>query len=409
MDIADVALGDLLQSAHLAAQHHLPALITRCATAMGAQSIVIYLVDLQQQVLVPFVEPEDAGDTSLAPLSVDATLAGRAFQNVEVHVQEIGAESIRLLLPLLDGSERLGVLAVTISPPELLTAEGSPLEERLRRLASLASELLVTKTSYGDTLVRLRRREPMTLAAEMQWSLLPPLTFACEAVTIAAALEPAYSVAGDTIDYSVDAGITRLAIFDGMGHGLQSGQLAALAVGAYRHSRRAGRSLTDTVIDIDAALESGFGGDVFATALIAELDTDTGLLRWVNAGHPAPLLLRAGRWVKSLEVEPVPPLGLGYLGDTADLTVGSEQLEPADRVLLYTDGVIEARSPEGDFFGLNRLVDLVGRHLLSGLPPPETTRRVAHALLAHQQAQLTDDATLMLLEWHSGTGQRMLP
>jgi serine phosphatase RsbU (regulator of sigma subunit) len=78
---------------------------------------------------------------------------------------------------------------------------------------------------------------------------------------------------------------------------------------------------------------------------------------------------------------------------------GSEQLEPGDSVLLYTDGVTEARSPAGDFFGERRLVDLIVRNLAAGLPAPETMRRVVHALLEHQQGRLDDDASLLLVQW----------
>ena len=271
----------------------------------------------------------------------------------------------------------------------------------------------MAKTLYGDTIVRLRRSQQMGLAAEMQWSLLPPLTFACPQVTIAAALEPAYQVAGDTVDYAVDARRARLGVFDGMGHGLQSAQLAALTVAAYRNARRADRSLSDTARTIDEALLAGFGGEAFTTAVLAELDTDTGLLQWVSAGHPEPLLLRGGRLVKSLHVDAAPPLGLGHTADPtgpADpVTVGTETLQPGDRVLFYTDGVTEARSPDGDFFGPERLVDLLARNLAGGLPTPETMRRVVRALLSHQQGQLTDDATLLLLEWGSDNHQALLP
>jgi serine phosphatase RsbU (regulator of sigma subunit) len=73
-------------------------------------------------------------------------------------------------------------------------------------------------------------------------------------------------------------------------------------------------------------------------------------------------------------------------------------------LLLYTDGAIEARSPDGEFFGQERLVDLLVRNLAAGLPAPETMRRVTHALLDHQAGDLDDDATLLLVEWHGPAG-----
>jgi serine phosphatase RsbU (regulator of sigma subunit) len=268
---------------------------------------------------------------------------------------------------------------------------------------SLAGELIMTKTSYGDTIVRLRRRAEMGVAAEMQWSLLPPLTFACPQLSVAGVLEPAYEVAGDTFDYAVDAGVAHLAVFDGMGHGLRSAQLAVAAVAAYRHARRAGRSLADICEQIDQVLLQTSGGDAFSTAVLAQLDTISGALSWVNAGHPEPLLIRHGQLIKSLHVTPRPPLGIDLRGTRAlpAPVVGSAQLEPGDNVLMYTDGVTEARAPDGTFFGEQRLTDLIVRNLAAELPVPETMRRVVRALLEHQQGNLSDDASLVLMQWQA--------
>lgn len=412
LNAAEAAADQLLGEAHLLGAHELPALFNRHAVLLGVQDAVAYLVDLQQAVLVPFLGSDGPDlDKSVQVLPVDSTLAGRAFQHVEMLVQDLPSGAARVWLPLLDGADRLGVLAVTVADAGALREAAGALTVRLRRFAALAAELLMCKTMYGDTVVRLRRRASMGLAAEMQWSLLPPLTFACAGVTVAAALEPAYQIAGDTVDYAVDAGRARVAVFDGMGHGLLSAQLATMAVAAYRNARRSSRPLTHTAAGIDSALLAAFGGESFCTAVLAELDTDTGRLEWISAGHPEPLLLRDGRLVKSLHVDPAPPFGLATgVGDgSGNFQVGAEQLQPDDRVLFYTDGVTEARSPTGDFFGVERLVDLLTRNLAGGLPTPETMRRVVRAVLAHQQGQLTDDATLLLLEWRSSNQRALVP
>lgn len=406
---AEQALQMLADDAVLAAPYELAALFDRCARGLGARGAVAYLADLQQQMLVPFVPRRGPGDDAqLTELSVDATLAGRAFQNFDLHTQDAGVEGTRVWLPLLLGTDRLGVLGVVVDDEADLHADGERLSSLLIRMAARCANLIASKTPYGDTLITLRRRVEMGLAAEMQFLLLPPLTFASRPVTVAAALEPCYFVAGDTIDYAVDAGRTRVGMFDGMGHGLQSAQCAVLTVASYRNARRGGRTLTETMEAIDATLFEGLAGEVFSTAVLLELDTDTGMLQWANAGHPEPLLIRSGKLVKELYVEPRPPLGLGYLTDGQPPAIGHEQLEPGDRVLLYTDGVVEARSPDGDFFGVERLTDLVIRHLAGGLTAPETIRRVVRELLEHQQNQLADDASLLLLEWRSGSEDNLL-
>jgi serine/threonine protein phosphatase PrpC len=407
---AERAVDALLADSHLAAPYQLADLIRRHAATLGAQDGTLYLVDLQQGVLVPFLGTGGAGPgRQVETLTVEGTLAGRSYQHVEVLTQGNDDGRIRVWLPLLDGADRLGVLSLTVDAAAAGEVPDGLLGTRLRRFATLAAELVASKTMYGDTIVRLRRRSTMGLAAEMQWSLLPPLTFACDEVTVAAALEPAYEVAGDTVDYAVDPGLARIAVFDGMGHGLRSAQLAALAVTAYRSARRTDRSLADTVSTIHAALLDAFAGATFSTAVVAELDTGTGVLSWINAGHPEPLLLRRGQRIKSLHTRPTLPLGLHVTDParTAEPAIGREQLEPDDRVLFYTDGVTEARSPTGDFFGEQALTDLVVRNLAAGMPTPETMRRVTRALLDHQQGQLSDDATLLLLEWRSANTPAM--
>ena len=396
---AEAATDALMSQAHTAAAFELPALADRHVGGFGGTEAVIYLADLQQTMLVPFFGPDGPGPhTHVDLLSIDSTLAGRAFRHVEVLVQHNVGGASTVWLPLLDGSERLGVVAVSVEGDADALLSGR-LRARLQRFVSIIGELVMTKTLYADTIVRLRRLAQMGLAAEMQWSLLPPLTFACPEVTIAAALEPAYEVAGDTFDYAIDTGVARFAVLDGMGHGLRSAQSAVVAVAAYRHARRAGHSLLETCAAIDDAVSEAFSGSMFTTAVLAELNTTDGMLQWVNAGHPEPFLLRDGRLVKTLHVAPRPPLGLHLGGAWSSPPVGTEHLEPGDVVLLYTDGVIEARAPDGEFFGERRLVDLIVQHMAAGLPAPETMRRLVRALLEHQQGRLTDDASLVLISW----------
>lgn len=394
------AVDDLLERAHFAAQHEIPQLVAEQAAALGAQDAALYLSDLQQSVLVPFTGRALGGSE---PVSIDATLPGRAFQLMQVLTQELPDEHVRVWVPLIDGTERLGVMSVVLLAKQADEIPDGPLGVRLRRFAALVAELLVSKTHYGDLIVRLRRRDVMDLAAELQWSLLPPLTFSTGDITVAGALEPAYEVAGDTVDYAVDHNIVRAAIFDAMGHGLGSSQLAAVAVAGYRNQRRAGADLAATANGVHDALLSAFSGHQFATGVFVELDIDSGRLRWINAGHPPPLLLRDGRWARSLECSPLPPLGLRLPSDITrpQPQIGEEHLEQGDRVLLYTDGVLEARSPEGEFFGEQRLIDLMSRNLAAQLPAPETMRRVVRALLEHQRGRLDDDASMLLLEWRT--------
>ena len=390
-------LAGLPSAARLSVPDDLAGLLADSGRALGADNVTVYLVDGEQYDLVPL--PGTHGERR-EPLSIDATLAGRCFRQLNLTEANGGHE---MWVPLLDGLERLGVLQFEYAVPEARVED-----QLLIEFAALVSEILLVKGAYGDLFTLVRRREPMSLAGEITWNLMPPLTFGTERIVISCVLAPAYDVGGDSFDYAVDGSTARLAVFDAMGHGLHAGLLATVAIAAYRHSRRTGLDLTGTAIAADAAVADTFAGEQFVTAVLAELDLATGRLAWHCAGHPGPLLLRGTRVVKTLETDPGLPLGLGAaLGQSPRIT--EEGLEPGDRLLLYSDGVVEARNADGEFFGADRLADFVAREAVAGQPAPETMRRLMHAILHHQAGSLQDDATTMLVEWKTGGDQRVSP
>src|SRR5512141_512376 len=177
-------------------------------------------------------------------------MAGDAFQTDKVeHAQ---GDGVRLFVPLLDGTDRVGVLVFTLD-----TVDDH--DRRLsRRLAGLVADMLVTKSMYTDRFFQARRRQPMSLSAEMQWQLLPPLMMNTPQVAVAGALEPAYDVAGDSFDYALNDSVMHLAVIDAMGHGLNAAVMATLAMGAYRHARRSDVDLEDIYAAMDRAVSDQF-------------------------------------------------------------------------------------------------------------------------------------------------------
>ena len=239
----------------------------------------------------------------------------------------------------------------------------------------------------------------MNLAAEMQWDmLLPPLAFSSPDLAIAGLLEPAYFVAGDAFDYSLNGDVLGFAILDAMGHGVNSALSSTLALGAFRFGRRRGLDLTVIAEQIDDALVEQFDGESFVTGDLCRLDVATGQFNWVNAGHPAPMLIRGSTVVSELQCDPCLPLGLGI----RITEVGGCQLHPGDKLFFYSDGAIEARPTGGTQFGVERLRDLVEEYTGVGLLASETLRRLAAALREHRAGELEDDATLVFLEWQPG-------
>jgi serine phosphatase RsbU (regulator of sigma subunit) len=264
------------------------------------------------------------------------------------------------------------------------------------RLGLFAGLMVRGLTPVTDLFALRRRRRPMTLAAGMQWDLLPPLSVRSSKASGCGRLEPAYEIAGDAFDYALNDRHLDAAIFDGMGHGVPSTLLTTLAMGAYRHARRSGDDLAVVAAAIDSVLEEHHQGDAFVTAVLVRLGLDTGLIEWTNAGHPPPLLMRDRRVVRHLEGAKTLPMGLG--GDRTP--TAAEQLEPGDAVLFYTDGMIEGRSADGEDFGIERLIDQWEREAASGQPPEEILRRLTRAAIAFGAGKLRDDATLLHLSWH---------
>ena len=342
---------------------------------------VIYLADFAHQVLFPLAE-------GVAEEEVATTMAGRAFAAGQpVSSQRDG--SVRVWVPVVEQTTRTGVLAVTV--PDASEAVLAQAE-----LLGVFAGLAVAAAARVSDIPHLRRRgRVMSLPAGMQWDLLPPLSARTAGALIAGVLEPAYDIAGDAFDYAVNGPDLHFAIIDGMGHGIGSTLLTGLAVGAYRHARRDGAPVAGIHAAIDAALAGYYDDLSFATGIIGRLAAGSGRLEWSCAGHPQPLLLRGRNVVAELGCDPTLPFGLG--DGTPEPRI--EQLEPDDAVLLYTDGVVEARTPDGELFGLDRLADLLEREAASGQSAEEVLRRLVLAVLEHQAGGLRDDATLLLVQW----------
>lgn len=384
----------LLRASHLATFEQLPVLVRDYAETAGLYGARIFLADLQEDVLREVTgQGADAGEGG-QEYRIDATLPGTVFAGTKVATTTGDAGRRRHWLPVLNGTERLGVLRLDIELDGVNDDEDRAVAEDL---ASLVGLLVVAKRGNSDSFSRLSRTRLMSVSAEMQWTLMPPRTFSNDRVTVAAVLEPAYAAAGDAFDYAVSGDVAHLAIFDAMGHDTAAGLTATLAMATCRNQRRQGAGLSETFAAIEAMLTAQFSRARYATGIIADLDMATGALTWVNSGHHPPILIRGGRWTADLQCRPTHPLGTAL---ELPVTVCREQLEPGDRVLLFTDGIIEARDVDGTEFGRERFVDFVIRHQADGLPVPETLRRLIRAVLEHHDSKLEDDATVLLCEWH---------
>jgi serine phosphatase RsbU (regulator of sigma subunit) len=384
-----------LQSAMRAARQvdpgSVPDVLSSLAAEIGATDLVVYLVDFEQKTLLPV---PDRGTHSVVPKpeEIANSMAGRAFAERRV-VAMPSDEATRLWAPLLEGPDRTGVLAFTVQD------QSETVLRDCEDLSLLAGYLIATLARSTDLYNLYRRRRSMTLAASIQWDLLPPLTLTSHSLNAAGMLEPAYDVGGDSFDYALNDNFFEMAIVDAAGRGITAAMISVLAVGSYRHDRREGQGLDRIHANLDEVLATHQPPSAFATGQLARVDLATGEMSWTNAGHPLPLLVRGDEVERELQCRPTPPWGFGHLKADAAVPISREQLVPGDQVLFYTDGVVESRDANGEFFGLDRLARLVTEHSAVGARPEETARRVIRAILDHTGDPLPDDATLVLWEW----------
>ncbi|MEU3861530.1 PP2C family protein-serine/threonine phosphatase [Streptomyces sp. NPDC028722] len=372
-----------------AAPHALVATARRIlAEGVGAQEVTLLLADYGLTVLQPVSHLPHTGP----PVSAHDGPAGSAFltQNPVIEVLQEPAGHL-VHLPITVRGDRLGVLSVRLPA-------GAAGPETVLQLGGFATALGHEVTTAGrdtDLYLQARRTRRLTLAAEMQWQLLPGRGCARDEYVIGAHLEPAYAIGGDNFDWSTTGDRLVLSVTDGMGQGIDASLLTSLTVGALRNARRAGLGLADQASLADQAVYAQYGGKMYASTLLLAFDLATGAVRAVDAGSPQ-LFRQRDSHTERIELEAQMPLGM------FEETVYEEQtfqVEPGDRLLVVSSGVHMTRSAGGDLFGEHALRLILGATRPAA--PHETARAVVAGLIEHHGSkELMSDAAVVCLDWH---------
>jgi serine phosphatase RsbU (regulator of sigma subunit) len=363
----------------------------RLASELNAREVSFLIADFSGHALIRLghagrnattrTQGEETADR--VPLAEDS--AGRALASQSL-VVEPGGEGTRVLAPVTNRGEAIGVL-------ELLLDE-APDERVLGEVAFAAHTLayvIIANRRFTDLFEWGQRSVPLSLAAEIQHRLLPG-AYTCEAgqFTLAGWLEPAGNVGGDTFDFALERGMLHFSMSDAMGHEVGAALLATLMVGGLRNARRAGVGLAEQTRLASDGLAANAPRGGFVTGQIGRIDLRTRTATIVNAGHPLPLRLREGR-VERVQLEVDPPFGTvrGY-----EYRVQQLPLEPGDRLLLFTDGMLERNTTSVD----------VEAMVAAGadMHPREAVQHLTQAIFDATGGKLNDDATAMCLDWHGG-------
>ncbi|WP_434481569.1 PP2C family protein-serine/threonine phosphatase [Streptomyces sp. NBC_01281] len=202
--------------------------------------------------------------------------------------QEATDRGQRVIVPVTNRGDAIGLLELLLP-----AAPGEDTLKAVGEAAHVLAYVVIANGRFTDFYTWGKRSRPPTLAAEIQYQLLPP-SLSCEAAqfTLCGNLEPSENLSGDTFDYTLDRDTLHVSVTDPMGHDIGAALAATVLVGALRGARRAGADLAEQARLADRALTAHDHGH--ATGQLLRIDLRTGRAHLVNAGHPWPLRLRDG-------------------------------------------------------------------------------------------------------------------
>jgi sigma-B regulation protein RsbU (phosphoserine phosphatase) len=315
-----------------------------------------------------------ASDVSLDPRYIQGRSATRSEVAVPIQLdgRTIGAFNLESDVPAAFRTKDVEVLSF-FAEATAIAVEKAMLHQRL---------------TSADELDRQLRT-----AQRVQERLLPTVLPDVPGHELAGLCLPSARVGGDYFDFvPIPGGQMGLVVADVSGHGLSAAIIMSAFRALARTCLRAGQPLDEVARTLDRELPDTTAGREFVTAVLAMYDPASGRLRYVNCGHNPPLLDRPGQPPRWLD-EGGPLLGLI---EGARFEIGEVQLAPDDQLVIFTDGIVEARSPSGVWFGTERLANLVSadrdqraRDLVEHVVQEARSLSGVHGL--------EDDATILLL------------
>jgi serine phosphatase RsbU (regulator of sigma subunit) len=362
---------------------------------VGAEHVTLLITNFSGSALVRLSHVSGAGSTEARPDEQRESLplsGSRYEQAMFAQEPEIVREASRwlVLAPITERGDAIGLLETAFGDePSRSTVE------EVAAAAHVLAYLLIASRRHTDLFEWAQRDVAFSLAAEIQRRLLPSAyTLECCHFSLAGWLEPAHEVGGDTFDYSLDRDHLYVSVTDAMGHGVEAALLATLVVGSLRNTRRLGADPAGQADAANAALVGQGRPDQFVTGQVLRIRLADGQVDFVNAGHPAPYLVRGGHAEELEATDPQLPLGIAF----SEYENRGSTLRAGDRLVVVTDGFLERNAVRLD---LSQLLEASqGRH------PREVVRELAGQVLAATAGKLLDDATVLCLDWYGADADR---
>jgi serine phosphatase RsbU (regulator of sigma subunit) len=385
----DAALQQLVREALERARPDATVAVLRplLAEHLGVTEVRLLLANYQLTALRPIEDPDDRHVLRDTP-------AGQAFETQQPVTRPAPGQGVLVYLPLSARGDRIGVLHLTFP-----TDPGASGLRELEDLAAVIAHAVQAASRHTDALDRAARSQRLTVAAELQWQLLPGRGSQAPEYQLAGHLEPAYHVRADNFDWSQDGNQLILSVTDAASAVQGASLLTTLAVTALRNARRAGLGPADQACLADQAIYAYHQGRDYLSTLLVRIDLDTGHASAVLAGSPRLFILRDHQ-VHQPQLSEQDPLGMF---EGTDYTEDSFTLATGDRMLLVSDGVHAARSPTQEQFADKRLPQLLAA--TRDRPVGAVVRAIIDDLFQHRDlAELDDDAAVLCLDW-TGPGE----
>ena len=342
-----------------------------------------------------------------------------AVADTEEQLEGRGNQTIVILIAVTIGALLAG-LALAITLPRRLAANLGKLVEAARAIGrgdlnqevrihsgDEVEELSERFTEMQSGLKRLQQLalqdKELAIAADIQRRLLQRQLPEIAGVRVVPLQRQANLVGGDWYDVDAEGRWLTVVVGDASGKGIAAALMATVTLSSLRAERTQGAGPKRIIEQANRALLEATDTDSFTTCVYATVDTNTGDVRWLNMGHPSPFLLKAAIGDSASEgyyVEGPRNRALGWFEDPG-LAQTSVTLEAGDRLFFFTDGFLEAKSPEGEVFGEHRL----GTTLLELAPlgSDSISSEVVDHVERFAAGKLDDDLTMLVIEFQGAT------
>jgi len=315
-----------------------------------------------------------------------------------------------------------GAMAVVL--PRALVADLSKLVDAARAVErgdldyplEIASqdEVGEVATRFQQMQIGLKRLQQLALqdlelqiAASIQQNLLQRTLPETPGALIYPLQRQANLVGGDWYNVDVEGGTLSVVVGDASGKGIAAAMMATLALAALRAERARGASPREVIAAANRTLREASDPESFTTIIYATLDLRTGVARWMNMGHHPPFVTRGDGGEPSAHfLEGPQNRALGWFDDPG-FSEAAVELGAGDRLLLFTDGFLEAKSPDGEVFGQNRFAETTQR--LAALPPEALIEELTAEVERFAAGKLDDDLTMLVVEWVGAEAGDVIP